>query len=297
MDNVRQLNILDLPEEILHDIFDHFSHKPHYGNPVKIGFHKRFVDEEDDFNALQNVRLVCRRFCGVASPLLVPVVNAYINSESLSRIDMLTKNPLIATGVRQVKLVLEYRPREVAQDWEVYKDLQLRNIHELRSRCKLSMRYDDRETMSVEELKISDVLAKITNESDAYHDPRDGNPRLHSDEDCLKFQKLLYRCFKEYRKRHEEQYQLLKSRSLVETLVVLIGRMTSLRSLSAVDHLRKPLDNHWSVSTVTALANDTDEFHPSDCRGAYANDQQPRVIVAKSCGRSKRPAFPQRICF
>ncbi len=104
---LRRLSILDLPDEILLLIFDLVecfdlawvenqdpqSSSSHYFGPGR-----------EDIKA---ARLVCRRFCAVASKMLVRLVRVTpSNPDSVERLAAISRHPAISTGVCTVRVVL-----------------------------------------------------------------------------------------------------------------------------------------------------------------------------------------------
>ena len=290
-DNVQRLSILGLPEDILREIFDHLSNEFVYNDKGEIVYYYRLSKEDEDFKTLQNARLVCRRFCEVTSPLLVPALCAYISSESLSRIDKLTRNPQIAAGVRLVQVVLEYRPRELAQNLSLYKNLRYQQVEEVRNRCEYHTDFiTDIEELPNDTRKMLDAIA-IYKEimaawDDACSDPEDTEGFGHESDEGRKFKQLLYQCHEEYRRKHDDQYRLLTDGSFVRTLAAAVSRMTSLRSLAFFDHLDRPLDDFFDRSGVTILANDTESLRrllvmPQDWAAIEEMDPTPELLPAK----------------
>jgi hypothetical protein len=118
-DNCAPRTILDLPEEILLDIFCSFEsgfpvHDP--SEPYNLGIAK----DSNRLEFLGNNRLVCRTFNRLISPLLCPIVRVSLCSGSIDRLEGLSRNPLIAQGIRGIKLSLLFRPRAIATDFGRY---------------------------------------------------------------------------------------------------------------------------------------------------------------------------------
>lgn len=122
MDNTTQAathrtTILDLPNEALLQIFGYFcvtfpAHKPQQ-------YYRAQWPTSGRLELYKN-RLVCRAFDRLISPLLCPVVNISLCSESINRLEGLLSNPLIAQGVRGIAISLRFRPRGIATDFRRY---------------------------------------------------------------------------------------------------------------------------------------------------------------------------------
>ncbi|KAK4034729.1 hypothetical protein C8A01DRAFT_18517 [Parachaetomium inaequale] len=97
---LRSLSILDLPDELLLDIFE-LVEGFDLGSP--------FLDYAGAGRRdIKNTRLVCRRFCDMSSQLLVRLVRVGFNEPSLARLDEISRHPTIAKGVRVVRVVLHF---------------------------------------------------------------------------------------------------------------------------------------------------------------------------------------------
>jgi hypothetical protein len=116
---LHQISIADLPDEILLDIFGCSGptfpiHDPsEYRKPG-------ITDASDRLEFLGTNRLVCRTFNRLISPLLCPVVSVSLCPRSIDRLEGLSRNPLIAQGIRGVRITLLFRPRTIASDLQRY---------------------------------------------------------------------------------------------------------------------------------------------------------------------------------
>jgi hypothetical protein len=107
----------ELPEEILLQIFEYFSH-PCTAEQEKSSEQWRYprlsVRVDVDLGTLQRSRLVCQRSNAVICPIFCPVVRVALDSDSLQRLEQLLRNPIIARGIRGVDINLRYRPKVLA---------------------------------------------------------------------------------------------------------------------------------------------------------------------------------------
>jgi hypothetical protein len=92
---LRNLTLLDLPDEILLEIFEYVEAQSPLPN-----FH--WIPSED----IKALRLVCRRVCSISSQLLVRVIHLDVHQESLERLEEISRHPTISKGVQAVKVVL-----------------------------------------------------------------------------------------------------------------------------------------------------------------------------------------------
>ncbi|XP_014550925.1 hypothetical protein COCVIDRAFT_31457 [Bipolaris victoriae FI3] len=113
--------ILDLPDEILLDIFGCSDSGFPVHNPSE--YRKPCITEASDrLEFLGTNRLVCRAFNRLISPLLCPVLSVSLGSRSIDRLEGLSRNPLIAQGIRGIAISLIFRPSAIASDFQRYYD-------------------------------------------------------------------------------------------------------------------------------------------------------------------------------
>lgn len=107
---LRNLNILDLPDELLLKIFDHFS--------GLMGSDRVLYcrDMEVDVKTIQNARLTCRRLCDISSHLLVPCLRLSLSPSSLERLEQVTRHPTISRGQRVFKINVGLYSAAIAND-------------------------------------------------------------------------------------------------------------------------------------------------------------------------------------
>lgn len=198
---LRGLRILDLPDEILHLIFEfvedrdddsEYSHKRNGGEDIK------------------RCRLACRRFYGVASRMLVRLVRVDHRVSSLSRLDEISRHPIISKGVCAVRVVLHYydsmlsthiekfipyRAAELEQQLDVFEDM-------LSSGDLADMSDVPDETSCETARKAREVLAAWRRLTPA--------PSSDGEEDYV-YRALLEQAYEKYQHLYEEQESLRKS--------------------------------------------------------------------------------------
>ncbi|KXX77785.1 hypothetical protein MMYC01_204782 [Madurella mycetomatis] len=93
---LRGLHILELPDEILNLIFEFVEGLHH-----DLGYNLRSGGKD-----IESCRLTCRRFCSIASRMLVRLVRVDHRSSSLSRLEEISRHPIISKGVCAVRVLL-----------------------------------------------------------------------------------------------------------------------------------------------------------------------------------------------
>lgn len=285
-----QRHILDLPDELLCEIFDYF--RPDDVDVNDTPFSYLFDDEtrdagQEDLAVLQSARLVCRRFHDIASPLLVPVLRASIDPDSLRRIDGLTRNPHITSGVRLIQLLLGYRPIEASQTFVRYRDLQVRRISRLCTNCHRYLDFPDPDDEFMQVMQAAaGRYSYLLSAWDECTDPGDdGWEKPWPADDPSRFKEFLYECYDEYRRRQEDQDRVLADGSYVAALAASAGRMTGLRALSFSDHYYSPIDS-LTREELARPGRDTEKLRemmvmPLDWATIERQDPVPALLPAR----------------
>ncbi|OBT77349.1 hypothetical protein VF21_03453 [Pseudogymnoascus sp. 05NY08] len=180
---------------------------------------------------IQNARLVCRLFNQLASPHLCPELKVQLDQTSLSFVDEVSRNPLVAAGVRTIHVILLYRPGEAAENLQRFKNWRDEDIGQRwrGSEYLAADFYHDphvdkdgtvherppREyTKAVYKKGLADFQA-IISAWDKYFSSPDGVP---IDAESLRYQEILRQGYEEYLQKHEEQFRLITDGSFVNTL-------------------------------------------------------------------------------
>ena len=231
-----QGGLLRLPEEILLQILGYFTepaNKWHDSNKWRYPNELR----ANHPNGLQNARLACRRLNEVLSPLLCPVVTVNLESCSLHHADMLSRNALIAKGIRGLEINLRYRSSRLAADICQY------HVHVVRKFVDDAYRecdwhtefqsYED-EDESPEATKhrayqkaerVFELYSKHWREyveqphADRLVDVQEDQSTVRAN------QRLLQEFFDSYAERHDDQLRIVSDGSFVRTLVEVISRL------------------------------------------------------------------------
>jgi hypothetical protein len=236
MDAIPHTGILGLPSEILRNIFDHFREGPQVGPGKYVAKYFGLADATalEQRKTVRILRLVCRRFSQLASPLLFPTVTVGLDHESLNRVDAISRNPLIASGVRRIRALLNYCPKELAEDLAQFKDNQLNCLDEIGSMSWYRGYYADAE--SPEGIAYRDTmehLGAIRRAWNEYLNPT--NEGINDWEGRIEYQQILCEAHEEHRRKHEEQLRLLTDGSFVSVLVSAMSRMPRSGSLVFID--------------------------------------------------------------
>lgn len=95
--SVRPLRILNLPDEVLVNIFENLR------EPITLS-RISYLDNNNSLNGIEeikNVRLSCQRLCNTSSHLLIPFL--CLDCGSLPRFKNISRYPVISKGVQMVR--------------------------------------------------------------------------------------------------------------------------------------------------------------------------------------------------
>ncbi|KAL8997609.1 MAG: hypothetical protein Q9169_003156 [Polycauliona sp. 2 TL-2023] len=241
---LRQLTILDMPDEILVRVFEEVRGRDidlmHYGI--------LFLRDASD---IKNLRLTCWRFWNTSSHLLLRYVRVELNQASLDRLDTISKHPTISKGVRIVRIVLDYFDYELADSLELFAE---------HSAAKL----DDYADM-VERMATHESGAVGENEIEAIRNVRQFRKwclRVAHAAGEMGFEakpshrKLLHKAHEEYQSRVTAQHQLLEGRAFVRSVAAALGRMPLAARLEYQEHDFQ--SSHWRRTSPLLVGEDSD---------------------------------------
>ncbi|KAL5434507.1 hypothetical protein PMIN06_011359 [Paraphaeosphaeria minitans] len=255
-----RITILDLPKEILLEIFGHFVEKFPTHDPSQY-YKPRDSEASDRLTLLGNNRLVCRAVDNIISPLLCPVVGVWLCSRPIERLEGLFRNPLIAQGVRGIAISLLFRPRAIATDFKRYHMHANSILLDLERECdwNTEFQYYDQDDMSDDAItwrEYHDAWSKIGQMQSAWRELIEGstektrlknaeireeedqeNQKINKDDadqedergkDIKQTQAILTVCFDKYAAAHEEQAHIVSDGSFVRSVTRALSSCGSL---------------------------------------------------------------------
>ncbi|KAL3486228.1 hypothetical protein BJX62DRAFT_242218 [Aspergillus germanicus] len=218
---IRPLTILGLPNELLLNILYHFEDPIIEGGPVHWeGLRWTPIDLRREYReTVENVRLVCRVFNDLASPMLCPVLRIDINQRSLDRVVNLSKySPAVASGVRGICVGLHCFPVELASSLARFTEFRLGQLRDVKNAC-------ERHLMDTE-LGFPGI-----DEQDEKEAANGGSSQPNDDE----YQQILRDGYEAICQKHREQRKMLESQSFVRKLASCVARMPNARALGFYD--------------------------------------------------------------
>ncbi|EEU48918.1 uncharacterized protein NECHADRAFT_75551 [Fusarium vanettenii 77-13-4] len=229
--NPQPTNLTNLPIDILVQILDFFR-EDRFVHEDRVQWQNWWGQDPDE--NICSLRLTCRRFHDLASPLLFPVLKVDFEGKSLRRVEELLSNRQIASGVIGIHITLEYRPAEFATDLAKFvkiKDDALVNILESPTRLSgLSMSFGNGtpkfEKVSAEQMHNRMAMRR------AWDNVIQGKDANEPDEQVQAYQSILLQSHKEYARLHEEQLQMIEKGTFVNTFASLLPEGQQPLSLS-----------------------------------------------------------------
>ncbi|CAG9984489.1 unnamed protein product [Clonostachys byssicola] len=235
--DVRALNLLDLPMELLANVFDFFKH-PALSIQGGVDWKMEEIGASNArskrFRTLKNARLVCRLFNDLASPLLCPILRLNVESASLDRLRAISASPSLRSGIRGIKLNLNYCFENIAMDEIIFLKVIRHEVNDFFSYCENEYEdVDDRaEPTRRGNRLISSAISFSQNE---------GLTEVNTGLERKDYQYVdaLRRGYLNYRDLHLEQNRLLQHGDFARTLATSLSHLKSSIDLKLCgNHLR-----------------------------------------------------------
>ncbi|KAJ4329101.1 hypothetical protein N0V84_000460 [Fusarium piperis] len=274
-DTSRGLSVIDLPVEILVQVFSYFQHQDfgvrYNGSiywPSKV---VSIANADEPLLTIYNARQVCRLFNTVASPLLCPFLNLKLDQESLDRAEILLANPHIASGVVGIQVSLEYRPIELAEDINQFAAARRDDLGQMNSAVAWCVDEDGPESDHLQAgnylaiagawnhflgLRPDTAYTSSDEEDDPHQDFEEG--RYEPSEAAMEFYDILCQSHKKYVQLQKLQHELIYSRSFINTLSSLASRLN--RPLALRIHDSFDADGLWHRHNAFKILTDNAEL-------------------------------------
>ncbi|TGJ81363.1 hypothetical protein E0Z10_g7402 [Xylaria hypoxylon] len=230
--SLRPLNVLDLPDELLMLVFD-WTKGYYPQNEVDSCQCCRLWGDcgQQPTPDIQNARLTCRRFCNASSHLLIDYVLLEPQSDSLARLQGISRNPLIRKGVRAVEVSLRCYHSSLASNlgsfttsWHNQFFSETMNTEHVRQ--QLDHRPGAREDRSGALLARANEIRKAWW---AFGFNSNVTPGYEAYVEALQV------CYDIYRKRYEDQRRLLTSGLFAQGAATALAQMPTAQTLTFGD--------------------------------------------------------------
>ncbi|CAH0025321.1 unnamed protein product [Clonostachys rhizophaga] len=252
-DGSRPTGMLSLSVELLDQIFRCFDHS--FVDRGGIDLDLIHEQSAEDRRTIQHLRLVCRLFHNVASPILFTVMRISLDKQSLDRAQCIVQHPIFGASVRGIQVYLEYRPASLASEMREYVEFQKRSLGDyVNYRTPSDVRSGHVRSSNGRFIKVDGDQEKRDeddnfdiwapgDETKAFLNFRafiaacdrfikhqgniSGSGRLFAVNEGLvdQYIQLILRSFSEYSKRYDEQMELIISKSFVDTVAQIVSRL------------------------------------------------------------------------
>ncbi|KFX96248.1 hypothetical protein V490_03443 [Pseudogymnoascus sp. VKM F-3557] len=218
---VRRLRVWDLPGEILSKIFEFVE-----------SFDERFMDYpwDEGRRDIQNCRLTCRLFCSVSSSMLIRLLLVRCEDSSVSRLEEISRHPIISKGVRAVRVVLHSYNPTLYEHIEEFIHYHIENLAEQVHMFEATRRWEWEkipEEVALEKLRkakvVLDSWRRITSSAEKAHEI----DSVHRG--------LVERTHEQYRRLYEEQESMGSHGKFANIVGRAMARMPCARKLDFND--------------------------------------------------------------
>ncbi|KAF4628682.1 hypothetical protein G7Y89_g9465 [Cudoniella acicularis] len=226
---LRPLRILDMPDEILMEIFGYIK-----GWEPEMSF---FQEHQYSVPDIQNIRLTCQRFCSTSSHLLLDYVYVELNPISVMRLDEISRHPTISKGVTSIIVILAYHNSGLAQDIESFAHY---HADELRPKIDFAENmYRDQGRKwypNISEDTVQKLIKRLRAIAKSWEEFPEEVPDDSNKEDDLRCpRKLLRKAYEEYHGEWVFQESILENNNFSELVAVAMARMPVAKRLDLCD--------------------------------------------------------------
>ncbi|KAH8889266.1 hypothetical protein GQ53DRAFT_748350 [Thozetella sp. PMI_491] len=222
----RRAAILDLPNEVLENVFSYICDVSLQGDPW-VDYARRNCSEQ-----AQALRLVCRRFCIASSHWLIRTIDVKTSHPTdLKRLREVSLHPTIRKGVRCVRVSLEFYDPAWAESMENFtwavSDALLRYLGKEENTLLIGNPVEDYRNRRIQAEELIYFLNK--------HHPPGGKVADHLRQKQPHMAALLEDAYSQYRLFMDEQDRVLGWGSFASVVVESMLRMPNARSLEFRD--------------------------------------------------------------
>jgi hypothetical protein len=241
---LRPLKLTDIPLEILRLVFDAILDDDNTEGrawSLRVGWDTCRIDgDRTRRRDIGTLRLVCRLFSELATPLLFPILSVQLSQASLDLAEKISQNPAMAAGVRGIRVYLGYRPREYAYSPVRYLDMRLATLTQLehwygscqRPRGEKPGKEREEEEEEATLRRALEKCARIRRAWRQYVHSAPGGGEGAKHEGLSDDQEIFQRGYTEFCRRQNEQRRLLQHGTFADALASAVARMPNARSVA-----------------------------------------------------------------
>ncbi|KUI68737.1 hypothetical protein VM1G_04077 [Cytospora mali] len=259
----RPLNVLDLPDEILIDIFD-FA-KGRYESRL----HFFFDIGCTDVTTIKNIRLTCRRFNHTASHLLLAYVDVCLSPSSLAHLKKVSLHPVISRGISALRVhasIYSSRLARVLGHFAQLATAKLADFADYHERLLSRMRAGEEDRLSryctpVEVKKAAQQARRIISswEQHWHADSLELEDGAEGEQWCSDVS-ALQKIHKVYARLYEEQQSVMKDGLFIREVAAAMARMPRAVRLCITDSQIQTYPDLGEFKTNFELADNPELF-------------------------------------
>ncbi|KAF2158598.1 hypothetical protein M409DRAFT_61492 [Zasmidium cellare ATCC 36951] len=269
--------LLDLPPDITTQIFGYFERKVdiHSSGPAQ--------RQWDGLVTLQACRLTCRGLNELVSGMLCPVFRGSLDKTSMERIKGLSRNPLIAEGMRAVEINLAFRPVSIATSLATYCKSVTEKVDEFRRSCHYDTEFQEYEDEDLSDAAVNHRALLAAEDRlflirESFWQCVEPGACRTADVSC---QLLLRDCFARYALRQQDEEEIVNDGSFVNTIATAMARFKHSAYLTFVDEA-----DIYPRSDAVTVAYDNDllarhMLQPHDWLSAETKIEQATLLPAR----------------
>lgn len=186
---------------------------------------------QEGIRNIERIRLTCRKFCEISSHLLIPSLYVEMQPDSLARLEEIAQHPTIGPGVRTVRALLHYYDATQAEDlssFGMYGYAMVESkLASLRNEMPTNMTAKHWQTLLDTGEAAELAFHSISHEEES--------SEAVLDEQKSKYQSLLRRAHEEYRSRFEAQEALRSEGNFSRRVAAAMARLPVARRLEFHD--------------------------------------------------------------
>lgn len=251
---IRPLHVLTLPDEILVSIFS-YAKTDSVGEPPSDP--NVFSCRPGDVQTIKNCRMTCRRFNSTSSHLLLSKLEIIPSKTSLTRLDEISRHPIISRGIQGLCVRLPLYAADLAANADKFQEAALRLIQQRIRQLDYTKRiwptYNSSQISSVTQEDLEESYANAFRVLSAWTHHWQHTEEQILNEEARRYVAALHAGHQSYRRSYREQQTCLQGGRLLQTVAEAVTRMPQLKQLHITDYF--PSLDPPRVNTYTVCHN------------------------------------------
>ncbi|KFA69492.1 hypothetical protein S40285_05659 [Stachybotrys chlorohalonatus IBT 40285] len=217
--SLRSLGLLDLPDEILASIFE-LAAEP-------------WNDEYHLSRDIANCRLACRTMCRLSSRFLLRSVAVDVRATSIARLQEISCHPVFSKGVRSVKVIINYYPREISVSLRAFAEYHCRQLEIATTTLGARLRRRPETIPDIQNAKT--IINEANDIIHGWHRAAREDQAAPAAGKDVQHQLLIRRAFEDYQKLYRDSHDLRHIRNFFFVIANAMAVMPFARRLVLCD--------------------------------------------------------------